>query len=199
MAASVQVNLARLRDEDARRCGLAKGHHDIKVIAPGEEVDVFHEALIDEAQIRQCTAEQVHGLLHEMWGRFCMMCWLFSVEEPPETMNLAGLPAENEVRCDAVLEIKHAEIHARFWRLLWEQRRRHDVNYIASAQFAEDQALARNIPDEVFGRPADQVTDSALILACCEYAGMIGALRWVMDRQLSWNEPGIMNAAERPF
>ena len=59
--------------------------------------------------------------------------------------------------------------------------------------------MAETIPAAAFGAPAEDATDEALVLASCEFAGMLETLRWIMDRRRTWGEPGIMEVGDRPF
>ena len=127
------------------------------------------------------------------------MRWVFNRNAEDEATDFSRLPAEAEVRCDSVLDVKLAEVEGLFWRLRFEQRRRHDADYVAADRFEADAKLAETIPATAFGTPASDATDGALLLASCEFAGMLATLRWVMDRRRCWGEAGIMEVGEKPF
>lgn len=198
MALAIQSNLALLRDADARLNGVDPAQHDISV-PDVREVVAYAETLIDGSTLTGRSAEQVHLRLHEVWGQFCLMCWLFSVGTSPTDADLASLDKNGEMRCETALETKHAEVHALFWRIVFEQRRRSDAEYVESTRFAEDQSAAERIPAVVLGTPVGEALDAALLLASCEHAGMLATLRWVMDARRVWGEPGLVELDDRPF
>ena len=114
-------------------------------------------------------------------------------------MYFSTLSPKSEVRCRTVLEAKHAELHALLWALRFEQRRRSGPGESNSEPSEEELELAKRIPAEAFGTPIAQCPDDVLLLAACEHAGMLAALRWIMDSRREWGEAGIMEVDERPF
>lgn len=198
MAIVIQTNLVRLADADARRRGLAANEHEIQIPSPGA-VPQPDETLIDPNVIERYADLELGLRLHEVWGQFCLMQWLFSVKDSGCGVNLADLPSGAAMRCDAVLETKHAELHAFLWRIRFEDRRRNDPAYRESASFTSDAEVAGTIPAAAFSKPIDDCTDDEVLLAGCEHAGMLAALRWVMDPRRPWADPTIMEVGARPF
>ncbi len=128
-----------------------------------------------------------------------MMAWLFTLDPERRAVDFADLPPDAKVRCDAEIEIKHTEVHAFLWRLRFEQRRRQDAEYANSPACRPDNLLATKIPAVVFGKTAGDATDDELLAGACQHAGMLAVLRWVMDRNQSWGEVGIMDVNDAPF
>jgi len=198
MALVIQSNLARLRDLDARHRGIDPTEHDIRVCDVPQSVD-FRDAVLDEATLEGYSPEELHLRLHEVWGQFCLMCWLFGLSRDAVRANLAKLGDGVEMHCDTALEAKHAEVHALSWRIAFEQRRRGDSEYVASERFAEDDAVAGYIPAIALGTPVNGASDGDLMLAACEHAGMLATLRWIMDARRVWGTPGLMELDDKPF
>ncbi len=198
MALAIQSNLARLRDADARRAHLDPAHHDIRVPKVTEVVK-FAETLISDDILLPFSAEQVHGHLHEVWGQFCLMCWLFSVTSSPADADLSRLDDKSDMHCEAALEAKHAEVHALFWRIEFERRMRSDPAYVESPRFADHQSLAERIPVIALGTPVPDASGAALVLSAREHAGMLATLRWVMDARRSWGTAEMTALDEGPF
>lgn len=118
-----QENLARMRDEEAVRLGVPPAKHDITVAHPARW-DANHRSLVAIETIRGYTAAELHLRLHEVWGRYCLLRWLWERHEKPIDTDLAHVPFDAQPRCDAVLDAKHVELHALFWKIHFEQRRR---------------------------------------------------------------------------
>lgn len=197
MARAVQANLVQLKVADAKRRGISSDQHHIRVPAPGYVRD-FRETLIEQATIAGYPREHLELRIHEIWGQFCVMLWLFSYADSPEHADLAGLATNAEMRCGTVLEAKHDEIHAIFWLLHFEQRKRHEPSFANSPDFGGQLKLARQIPGMAFGKPVEKCSDGELLRAACEYAGMLAAIRWIMGRA-SWGDAAAMAVGERPF
>jgi len=198
LALAIQSNLARLRDRDARNAGVAPEAHDIRV-PDLQAADAPAGVIIDGRELDALPAEQVHLRLHEVWGQFCLMCWLFGLGNDPNQADFAPLLPDAEPLCRTVIEAKHAEVHALLWRIVFEQRKRHDAGYEYSPRFPEDQAVASIIPANAFGTPVDRATDAELVLAACEHAGMLAVLRWLLDTNIAWNDPALTVLDDRPF
>jgi len=198
MAVAVQANLVQVRTAEARKCGADSVVVDVNVPSPGAVLKC-REALIDHRLLSEYTIEELHLRMREVWGQYCLMRWLFSTNSTKEPTNFAELPPDAELRCDSVIDVKLAEIEGLFWRLRFEQRRRFDDEYVKSPRFEEDLKLAETIPAKAFDKPASDASDAALVFAACEYAGMLGALRWARDRRRVWGEPGLMEVGDRPF
>lgn len=197
MGVAVQANLVQLKVADAKRRGILPADHPIAVPAPGH-VKHFRETLIPHEIVAGYPPLHVHLRLREVWGQYCLMLWLFELKGPAERSNFAAA-ALGEMRCGAVLDIKHDEIHALLWRLRFEQRRRTDADYVESAVFRRDLGYVERIPAEVWGKKAADCGDDELLSAACEYAGMLAALRWAMDTRRTWGEAGIMDVSSKPF
>ena len=198
MAVAIQANLVQLRVADAKRRGGEPGDSGIVVVSPGA-VGAYRETLLDRTHLKHYTVEELQLRSREVWGQYCLLRWVFSRNAEDEATDFSRLPAEAELRCDSVLDVKLAEVEGLLWRLRFEHRRRHDADYVASDRFDEDARLAETIPATAFGTPASDATDEALLLASCEFAGMLGALRWIMDRRRVWGEAGIMEVGDKPF
>jgi len=198
MAVAIQANLVQLRVADEKLRGIEPGAGAIAVRSPGV-VAHYRETLIDRARLKQYAIDELQLRMREVWGQYCLMRWVFSRAGDEEATDFSQLPADAELRCDSVLDIKLAEIEGLLWGLRFEHRRRHDADYVKSEGFEADAELAATIPAEAFGTPATDATDEALLLASCEFAGMLAALRWVMDRRRVWGEPGIMEVGDRPW
>ena len=198
MAIAVQANLVCLKVADAKRRGLASDEHEIKVPAPGP-VTRYRETLIDPKVTAGYLNLELHLRLHEVWGQFCLMQWLFSVHDSHGDVNLAHLPADAQMQCDGALEVKHTALHAFLWRIRFEDRRRNDPDYLSTSRFKSDAEFAATIPANAFSKPIDDCSDEEVLLAGCQYAGLLGAIRWVMDGRRAWAEPGIMDVDNRPF
>jgi hypothetical protein len=198
MAVVVQANVVQLKIAEAKHRGRGSNLHDIRVKAPGT-IRHFREALIDHRVIVSYSAQEVHLRLREVWGQFCTFCWLFSRSNTTRDANLADLPPEAEMHCEASLQAKEAEVHALLWRTLFEQRLRHDRDYRDSKRFAIDDEFARQIPATVFNKPVSIASDEELLLGACEYVGMLATVRWLADRRLVWAAPELMAVRDEPF
>jgi len=198
MALAIQANLVHLKVVESKRRGLRSERHEIKVPAPGF-VREFRETLLDPAVLAGYPDDHLVLRLREIWGQFCLMLWLFSYADPPESADFSELSAEAEMRCGPVLDVKHDELHAILWLLRFEQRRRQDPEYVRSIEFGEHERVARKIPGQAFGKPVAQCSEIELLHAACEYAGMLAAARWVMGRVRNWGEEGSMAVEDRPF
>jgi len=141
MAIAVQANLVQLKVSEAKRRGISPEQHEIQVPSPGT-VRRFRETLIDHRTLAAYSDQEVHLRLHEVWGQFCLMRWLFSASAPVDSplpsrergrgegssaSDSATLPPDAEMHCAAALEAKHAELHALLWRIRFEQRRRDTI------------------------------------------------------------------------
>ncbi len=196
MSQVIQANVVLLRNAEAERQDIQTADHDIQIPSPAE-VPSFREALIDPQQIKECDALALHLRLHESWGQFCLFCWSLQVSDPGDPPNFAADTNEWELRCPSELEWKETEIIGWLWRMRVEQRRRanpHDEKLLAQIN-----ELADKIPVKVSGESVNRCSDDAILTAGCEYAGMLGALRWIRDDSMTWNKPGIMEVDEVAF
>jgi len=198
MAVAIQANLVQVRTAEARKCGADATSSDVQVVSPGAVVRC-REALIDRERLRCYSIEELQLRMREIWGQYCVMRWVFETNAEDELTDFARLPTASTLRCDSVLDVKIAEIQGLLWRLKFEQRRRHDTEYFQSSRFADDLSVAETIPATAFDQPASDAGDAALVFAACEYAGMLGALRWTRDRRRTWGEPGLMEVGDKPF
>lgn len=197
MAVAVQANLVQLKIAECKRLGTPTSQHAIDVQSPGA-VRRFRETLVDLEFLKTAPATHIHLRLRESWGQFCFMRWAFSAESKG-SYDFSVPCAQSELRCPAVLESKHAELHALLWRIRFEQRMRGVPGDSDREPSEEDRSLAKRIPAEAFGTPVAQCPDDELVLSACEHAGMLAALRWIMDSRREWGEAGIMDVGERPF
>jgi len=198
MAIAVQANLVQLSVAGVKRRASKSGERLLDVPLPGA-VRAFRETLIDRHVIQDYGELELRVRLQEVWGQYCAMAWLFERDPSRRAVDFAKLPPDANLRCDAEIEIKQAEVHAFLWRLRFEQCRRHDVGYASSPVFRKDNALAEKIPVVVFGKKAGEADDDELLAGACQHAGMLAVLRWTMDCDRSWGEPGIMDVGESPF
>ena len=263
----VQENLACLRDEEAARLGVPSTKHDITVTHPAR-YDANHASLVSIETIRGYTDVELRLRMHEIWGRYCLLRWLWERHEKPIDTDLAHVPFDAQPRCDAVLDAKHVELHALFWKIHFEQRRRiaraghrGDSDLLGNADHpgranhraephvrgapthrgefdpldgpirhredtadsspaprtqtgetdasvsahradsasARDAEFASMIPATANGKPVERATDAELLIAACEHAGMLAALRWAMDSRRRWDDPALMEVEDGPF
>lgn len=185
MRLAVQVNLAHLKVADARRRGIDPGAHEIEVSSPGFVSD-FRETLIDHRVVTGYTDQEVRLRLREIWGQFCLLGWVLG-------------EGDDAARCETAMAAKHAEIHALLWRLRYEQRLRERAAPGEPASAGDEARLAAEIPAVALGEPVGDASDEAVLLAACEHAGMLAAIRWCTDRTRRWGADGIMAVADSPF
>lgn len=195
MAIAVQANLVQLKVAGARRGGIDPADHPIVVASPGT-VRRFRDTLIDRATIQAYSNTELPLRLHEVWGRYCLFRWLFSLDGADPNTNPAKIPEDASMRCDAVIEAKVAETQAVLWRIRHEQQRRAS----SDADLSDDaKDMAQQIPATLFGKSLEACGDEEVILGACQHAGMLGTLRWILDARLSWDDPGLMDAGDHPF
>lgn len=197
MAVAVQANLVQLRVAECKRRGIPATEHEIKVSSPGA-VRHYREALIDRGVIDGYSDEDLHLRLHEVWGRYCVLCWLFS-QDAENPCDFAGFSADREMHCDSAIEVKEAEVHAVLWRMRFELRRRQDAAYAQSAHFAGDLALAETIPAKAFGKTVTECEEADILLSACQHAGMLATLRWILSRGAAWDDPALLQVDDQPF
>lgn len=73
-----------------------------------------------------------------------------------------------------------------------EQRVRFDSAARSDPAFQRDHETAQAMPMTLFGQNIRICTNEALLLAACEYAGMLAALRWASDERWTWSDPAIL-------
>lgn len=194
MAVVVQANLALLRRAEARRRNMEPGGHDIHIPAPSR-VDAFKESLIAPAVVNDYSDMELHLRLHELWGQYCAMRWLFQAGD--HDADFSTFSKVRELECATSVEVKLTEVHAYLWRFRFEQRRRENPeDYNLENGEAE---IAETIPATAFDKPAQRCSDEELLFAACQHAGMLAVLRWVMDPAIAWSAPGIMDVDDQPF
>ena len=198
MALAVQANLVQLKVADGKRRGIAPTNHDIQTPAPGAVLR-YRETLIDRRVIQAYGDLELRLRLHEVWGRFCLMGWLFSKEADDGSCDLSDLSDDATMRCAATMAIKHDELHAMLWRLRFEQRKRHDADLSQSPAFSRDDRLAGTIPLKLFGKTVDDCTEEEILLGACQHVGMLATLRWTMRNDVVWNDETLMHVADQPF
>lgn len=198
MGAATQANLVTLVVADAKRRGIKPDQHDIRVKPPGA-VKHFRETLIDPKAIAAYSDAELHLRLREIWGQFCLLGWVFSLNAGDGPVSFMGEPPGYEINCGTSLEIKCAEIRGFLWKMLFEQRRRLDAEYAKTPGFAKEMELASQIPAKGFGKPIEKLTGEQLLYLSCEYAGMLAAVRWAINPKQVWSAPGIMEVGESPF
>ncbi|RJP35058.1 MAG: hypothetical protein C4547_10115 [Phycisphaerales bacterium] len=199
MAVVVQANLVQLKVEALRRRLIDPAAAQSVAVPPPGAVKRFREALLTPAALRGVADDDLPAALHETWGQYCTMCWLFESTGPGAIVNLAAA-GDLPYRCDTPMQAKHAELHALLWRLLYEHRRRHDAAAPCEpAELAELAELARRIPARAIGSDVATCTDAELAAAICEHVGMITTLRWAVDATRVWGDPALREVDDRPF
>jgi hypothetical protein len=193
MGVATQANVVQLRVEEKRRGSRDGAAGDIEVPSPGA-VKTYREVLIDSRVIRSYSDVELRLRSHEIWGRFCLLCWALhgDSERPPV---FSECPQTTDLKCPSSTAIKTAEVEGLLWRMQYEQRMRHDPSFRDEPSFELDRAMADRIPAMVFDEPVGVCDDNALLVCACEYAGMLASLRWMADAQLAWDHPGIMDAS----
>lgn len=195
MAIAVQANVALLRTAETRRLRIDAAAHEIRTPPPGR-VAVFRETLIDRRRVQHYSQPELHLRLHEVWGQFCVFCWTLNADDPQRPPAFASLGRDHEMRCQSALELKAAEIEAFLWRMRFEQRLRHEVGFRDAPGFQSALEAARRMPAMVFDRPVVESDDHALLVAACEHAGMLAAVRWIGNDRWAWGQEGIMDIDE---
>ncbi len=205
MAMVTQANLVQLKVADCRRRKVDPAEHTIHIVSPGH-IAAHREALIDHRLIRGYDDASLQLRLHEVWGQYCLFCWLLHVDDVHRSPGFSDLDDAVEVRCASAIELKEAEIEGWLWRLQVESRVRAEPGdrdsedraseYRVSDHGARVVAAAEMIPAQVSGQDVSSVSDQALLASCCEYAGMLAAIRWMGDLRRSWGEQGIMDVDE---
>lgn len=198
MAIAVQANLAQLKVAGAKRHQVDPADHALGIVSPGR-VTHFRETLIDRLAIKAYSEVELQLRLHEIWGRYCLMCWLFFQEGGEPFVNFATLSEDVEMRCGAALSAKLAEVHAILWRLRFEERHRMGHDAGQRREDDRDELLAKKIPAKVFGEGVEVASDEAILRAACEHAGMLAVLRWIVEPDAAWDDPRLMVVDVDPF
>ncbi|MEE8170642.1 MAG: hypothetical protein V3T70_08850 [Phycisphaerae bacterium] len=191
MTVPVQANLVALKVESSRRVKRPSDQHAIGTPPPGA-VMRFRDALIDRRAIRSYSDAELTLRTRQAWGEFSLLCWMFHVDDPHRPPNFAEHASGAPCRCLGVLLEKEAEIARQLWRLQHEQRLRFDAEARSDPGFQSDHESAQMASIRVNGVDVRLCSAEALLPAACETAGMLGAVRWLIDDRRAWGEPGIM-------
>jgi hypothetical protein len=193
MALVAQANALQLQVASNKRFG----RDDPPVPSPGA-VGRYREALIDWRLIRDYSDAELLLRTYEVWGQYCLFCWLFGGQDPLRPPDFARLPAGMPSRCPVELGNKLLEIERGLWRLRFEDRLRHLPELRSSPDFRQEYEAALQIPMLVFGRNVRTCSDDDLLACTCQYAGMLAAARWVADDRWDWGQAGIMELGAQP-
>ena len=197
MAVAVQANLSQLCVASRKRRGPVPMVVDLDVSPPGA-VKAFRDTLIPRETLRGYSDEALWLRMHEIWGQFCLFCWVFFEGNPRRPPTFTALANEQPMRCPGELAVKQLEIEKFLWRMHHEQRLRGDPDARKDPAFIEACAEADRIPAIVYGLNVRVCSDQDLILGSCEHAGMLAAIRWMADRRWTWAAPGIMELDGQP-
>lgn len=195
MAIVARANVVQLRTAEARTKGIEPRAHDITIRSPGA-VSAFRDALISHRAIRSYSPDEIHIRLHEVWGHHCAFCWALSIDDPMHPRDLPFSETDFEPRCASSLALKHDELLWKLWRLRFEHRVRGEAGFVGSPDHKQFKELAGAIPVDVFTKPVDSCDDHALLIAGCEYAGMLAVIRWISDGRMMWGSPDLMEVDE---
>jgi hypothetical protein len=153
----------------------------------------FREHLIDRRRVQAYADAELVLRTRQVWGEFSLMCWAFHVADPQLPPAFGSLPPEHPFRCQGALLEKEAEVSRRLWRFQHEQRLRFQPERRSDPRFQRDHEIALSSPAPVYGTDVRLSTNEALIECACEHAGMLGAIRWLIDDRRVWGEAGIMD------
>ena len=193
MAIVAQANLAQLQTAATKRSLL-----ESSVITPPGAVTQHREAMIDWRLIKAYADDALLLRMREVWGQWCLFCWMFGCDDPLRPPAFATLTTDDAVRCPTHVGEKLIEIKKSLWRLRHEDRLRNEPQLSEDAGFQEEHRAALEMPMLVYGQNI-RVCSNADLLACtCEYAGMLAAIRWIADDRWQWNQPGIMELDATP-
>lgn len=192
MAVAAQANLVSLKVAWSRRAGVDPSKHDIRTPPPGG-VMRFRESLIDRHVIAAYSDEELAIRMHQVWGEFGALCWLFGVGDPHRPPDFHALRPDQPMRCPVHVQDKLSQVQKGLWRLRHEQAFRFQPEVRTSQEFQRDHEIALATAMMVFGQNVRVASNESLLLCACEYAGMLAALRWVSDVRWEWEGPGIMD------
>lgn len=196
MAVVAQANVVQLRCAALKRKGCPPSIAQAGPPPPGV-VRAFRDALIDFRRIRDYNDAELQLRLHEVWGQFCLFCWLFEATDPNRPPDFASTTDPEPLRCGGALEVKTLEIEGTLWRLRYEQQRRCEPLVADDGSAVQARALAAHIPAKVFGVDVTEATDAMLLACSCEHAGMLAAIRWAADEHWTWSDERLMAVDER--
>ncbi|MCK6482661.1 MAG: hypothetical protein L6R00_00815 [Phycisphaerae bacterium] len=196
MAVAVQANLVTLKVAWARRSGGQAAEHDIRTPSPGA-VTRFREALVDRHVIQAYSELELVLRTRQVWGQFALFCWAFGGEDPHRPPDFARLPEIPEYRCPMAMIRKEEEIVRGLWRLKLEQRARLEPDSANDGEFVNELTqAAASVPMRVYGNDVRESPAADLIQCACEHAGMLAAVRWLLDDRRVWDEPGLMDVGQ---
>ncbi len=193
MAIAVQANLVQLRTAAMRAGGVLAEPAELNVPPPGA-VRRFRETLFDRGALQAMEAGVLAAVLHEQWGRYCLMRWVFHESTLAGETNLALLTEDLEMRCETELRVKEAELHAMLWRYRHDERVRLDQGYAADPGRSRRDEWAASIPPL-----AANATPQTLQALACQYGGMLATIRWVMRPGSDWLAPEHFHLGDEPF
>lgn len=193
-ATAVQANVVALRVAWCKRTGQLQDTHDIRTPPPGP-VKYMRELLLDREVTKGYSDEEILLRLRQIWGEFCALCWVFPHVDPQSPISFHPLPDGQSLRCLGQVHDKIAEVQTCLWRVKHEERLRFDPASLADPEFLRQHAIAVSRPIQLFGQDVSSCGDAELIAGACEFAGMLAALRWVVDDRWEWEAPGIMDVA----
>ncbi len=192
MAVAVQANVVTLKVAWSRRARTAPEAHEIRTPPPGA-VRRFREVLIDRSALLEYSDAELALRTRQVWGEFTVLCWVLGHDDPHRPPDYASATPDAAMRCAGHLHDKIGRVAGGLWRLRHEQRWRFDPAAAADPAFAQDHQVALSTPLRVFGRAIGLCSNEELLLAACEHAGMLAALRWTLDSRRGWEAPGIMD------
>lgn len=193
MAIVAQANVLQLQIALNKRLG----RNDSPAPSPGAVVR-YREALIDWRQVRDYSDAELLMRTQEIWGQYCLFCWLFFGHDPMRPPAFAVSDNSLVMRCPVEMGGKLLEIERGLWRLRFEDRLRHQPECRSAAGFQDEYRAALNIPMLVFGQNIRTCGDEDLLTCTCQYAGMLAAIRWAADDRWTWGQAGIMELGAQP-
>lgn len=198
MAVAVQANLVTLKVAWSRRANMPSEEHAIHVPAPGA-VQRFREALIDRHALADYRDDELLLRTRQVWGEFAMLCWAFACPDPQNPPDFSHLPHALPMRCVGELLSKEAQIVRLLWRLRHEQRLRFEPDLRKQPAFQREHEVAQTIHARVYETDVRLCNNDDLLCCACEHAGMLGAVRWLIDDRRIWGGAGIMDIAGLPI
>ncbi len=190
-ARATQANVVTLRVFIERRDPDQK-LTDIRTPSPGP-VRRNRDILLDTQTLKTYSSGELIVRLRQVWGEFCALCWLFPHVDPQSPIDFDPLPDGQDLRCINDSRAKLAQVQTDLWRLVHEQRLRHDPDARSDPAFQRDTEIAVTQRLRIYGVNVSKASDEQVFHAACEYAGMIAAFRWSLDDRWAWEGPGIMN------
>lgn len=189
-ACATQANVVTLRVFVERR-DPAQQLTDIRTPSPGP-VRRNRDILLDTQTLKTYSSGELIVRLRQVWGEFCALCWLFPHVDPQTPIDFDPLPDGQDLRCINDARAKLAQVQTDLWRLVHEQRLRHDPDARSDPAFQQDAEVAVTQRLRIYGVNVSKASDEQVFHAACEYAGMIAAFRWALDDRWAWEGPGIM-------